>query len=383
MASANNEWGRTFNNVASGLAALAGILAIVITSITSCQVRELSQQQDAAKLIGDLTKNLTDKKIGRDVSMLALEHTLNPDEKADTATQRKMLLARIATLLIEGSLNEESPDFSHGIDQATMVLQRLVETSGQQCKQYYDKLLDLKASMSAEEDTPANLLSQCGPAGQLAFSTLRQPIEGKTRAGEEATSPSQLAVVNSQDAEAAGLAVAQARVNTQLNELLIENRRKQNIHTQPSRAVLTIHVDKAPDQLQAIKEQLSKERWFVVAGIRVVPSDTRACGTYNSIRYFHRSDQNLAKELRQTLESFKKQWPTDKNIQTLLRGEGNTIPNIQISDLSKWTFAKHVPKASLELWLVRDGKRCASKTSSAGGTASLPITAGGDRAAGS
>jgi hypothetical protein len=104
MANANSEWGKTFNN------------------------RGLSQQQDAAKLIGDLTKNLTDKKIGRDVSMLALEHILNPDAHTDTTTQRRMLLARIATLLIGGSLNEESPDFSHGVDQATMVLQRLVET---------------------------------------------------------------------------------------------------------------------------------------------------------------------------------------------------------------------------------------------------------------
>lgn len=383
MANANSEWGKTFNNVASGLAALAGILAIVISSITSCQVRELSQQQDAAKLIGDLTKNLTDKKIGRDVSMLALEHTLNPDADTDTTTQRRMLLARIATLLIEGSLNEESPDFSHGVDQATMVLQRLVETSGQDCRLYYNKLLDLKTSMTPEEDTPANLLSQCGPAGQLAFSTLRQPIEGKTRAGEETTSPSQLAVLNSQDKEAAGLAVAQARVNTQLNELFIENNRKKNIHTEPSIGVLTLHVDKDPIQVAALTEQLSKKRWFVVAGIRVVPSDNRACGKYNSIRYFHRSDQALAKDLQKALESFKKTRPKETTLQTLLRGEANTMPNIQLSDLSSWTFSKHVPNQSLELWLVREGKRCAINTSSPGGTEGMPIRAGAAPDAGS
>lgn len=362
MVNTNSEWGKTFNNIASGLAALAGVLAIVISSITSCQVRELSQQQDAAKLIGDLTKNLTDKKIGRDVSMLALEHTLNPDGTADSITQKRMLLARIATLLIEGSLNEESPDFSHGVDQATMVLQRLVETSGTECKLYYNKLLDLKTSLTIEEDTPANLLRQCGPAGQLAFSTLRQPIEGKTRAGEEATSPSQLAVMNSQDKEAAGLAVAQARVNTQLNELLIEGRRKENIHTQPSRGVLTLHVDTEPGQLNALTEYLSKKRWFVVAGIRLVPSTNRACGKYNSVRYFHPSDLSLARELQQTLQALQEKRSKDQNLQLLLRGQANTLPEIQISDLSGWTFSKHVPVQSLELWLVREGQRCAINT---------------------
>lgn len=383
MADAKSEWGQAFNNIASGLAALAGILAIIITSITSCQVRELSQQQDAAKLIGELTKNLTDKKIGRDVSMLALEHTLNPDENADTTTQRRMLLARIATLVIEGSLNEESPNFSHGIDQATLVLQRLVETSGKECKHYYDKLLDLSTSMTENEDTPANLLKQCGPAGQLAFSTLRQPIEGKTRAGEEAISPSQLALLGSQDAEAAGLAVAQARVNTQLNELLIENNRKENNHTQPSRGVLTLHVDKETAELNTLKEHLSKDRWFVVARTRLVPADNRACGKYNSIRYFHSGDKLLAKELLQTLRSFKETRSKDAAIKTLLRGEANTMPEIQISDLSNWAFAKHVPKESLELWLVREGKRCAVNAGSAGGMAALPFRAGAAPAAGS
>jgi hypothetical protein len=57
---------------------------------------------------------------------------------------------------------------------------------------------------------------------------------------------------------------------------------------------------KDPIQVAALTEQLSKKRWFVVAGIRVVPSDNRASGKYNSIRYFHGSDQALAKDLQNT-----------------------------------------------------------------------------------
>ena len=368
-----NNWGNWFNNICSGLAALAGIAAIVVSSITSLQIKDLSQQQDSARLIGDLTDSLISKKIGRDVSLLALEHTLNPESGIDQTVRSRILLARIATVLIEGSLNEDSADFNNSVDHAALVLRRLITSSGDDCETFYssynslDRLKGIRqtsqqAQGAATKATPeaGALLETCGPAGQLAMTTLSKAIQGTTTTGEQAISPSQLAHADKWDADAARSALVQSRINTKLSTLTIEQARQKNPNALPSLGVVTIHVDHAPESpsLQRLIGQLSKDRWFIVAGIRTVPATDRSCGSHSSVRFFRDSDLPLAKELVQSIARHQNEQRRDHSLQKLLEGEGNQRPGILLSNLSTWRHANHVPPATMELWLMQKGKAC-------------------------
>jgi hypothetical protein len=81
----DSERGRTFNNIVSGIAAIAGTIGLVVATITSNEVNKLSQQSRTAGLVGDLTDKLTSKQLGRDISLLAIEHMLNTEPGKDKA----------------------------------------------------------------------------------------------------------------------------------------------------------------------------------------------------------------------------------------------------------------------------------------------------------
>ncbi|WP_159819779.1 hypothetical protein [Cyanobium sp. Copco_Reservoir_LC18] len=375
----DTERGRTFNNIVSGIAAIAGTIGLIIASITSNEVNKLSQQSRTAGLVGDLTDKLTSKQLGRDISLLAIEHMLNTEPGKDKAPRDKLLLARISILLIEGSSGEESihaqnsnsrlasatqTQFNHGVDQAARVLNRLVQSSGEDCHAYYQQqVFQLNLKLGGRNLTPVSAIeAHCGEAGTLAIEALRKQVEGKDSNGEPSVSVSQLALDPVPDPRLVAASLAQARVVNQLNAVRLEADHARSPYTEPSLAVVTVHLDdpSIAARLEPLLLQLSDKRWYIVSGVRVVEPSASSCGPYNSVRFFHRGDIDLARKLIAQIETLK---PASAPVAALLAGSGNTKPGITPIDLSAWTYARSVPAGSMELWLASKGSRCQAAVS--------------------
>ncbi len=373
---ADSERGRTFNNIVSGIAAIAGTIGLIVATITSNEVNKLSQQSRTAGLVGDLTDKLTSRQLGRDISLLAIEHMLNTEPGKDKASRDKLLLARIAILLIEGSSGEESinaqntnsrhasttqTQFNHGVDQAARVLDRLVQSSGEACNDYYQQqVFNLNLKLGERDLTPAaEIEADCGEAGALAIDALRKQVEGRDSNGEQAVSVSQLAQDPITDPKLVAGSLAQARVVNQLNAVRLETAKAKSPYTEPSLAVVTVHLDNPSiaEQLKPILFQLSAKRWYIVSGVRVVEPSSRSCGQYNSVRFFHKADIDLSNKLIAQINALK---PTSSSVRALLAGSGNAKPGISPIDLSSWTYARSVPQGTVELWLASKGTSCQS-----------------------
>lgn len=363
------ERGRSFNNVASGIAAFAGVIGLAVSTHLSSEVNKLTAQSRTAGLVGDLTDKLTSKELGRDISLLALEHTLN-SKPGNEYSPDKLLLARIATLLIDGSPGEDAindqknnthhakttqSQFNHGVDQAARVLARLIESSGETCKNYYDQILDLDSKLTASK---SDIEMQCGEAGALAIETLRRQIKGKDIDGETTFSASQLANENISDPSRVASSLAQVRVVNQLNQARLESDYSANPNTDPSLAVVTVHVDgkSIKKELESLLKFLSQNKWYIVSGTRVVEPSAESCGEYNSVRFFHESDRERAEELISLINSSKLRFSAD--IQKLVSGTNNTKEGLTPIGLQGWRFSSSVPERSLELWLAAKGKEC-------------------------
>ncbi len=376
----DSERGRTFNNIVSGIAAIAGTIGLVVATTTSNEVNKLSQQSRTAGLVGDLTDKLSSKQLGRDISLLAIEHMLNTEPGKEKAPRDKLLLARISILLIEGSSGEESinaqntttgiasvtqTQFNHGVDQAARVLNRLAQSSGEACNDYYQQqVFSLNLKLGGKNLTPAaDIEANCGEAGALAIEALRKQVEGKDSNGDQATSVSQLAQDGITEPRLVASSLAQARVVNQLNAVRLEAAHAKSPYAEPSLAVVSVHLDDPAiaGQLEPLLLQLSAKRWYIVSGVRVVEPSAGSCGQYNSVRFFHRADTDLARKLITQIDSLK---TAASPVHPLLAGSGNTKPGISPIDLSGWKFSRSVPQGTVELWLASKGNSCQSSVGS-------------------
>lgn len=378
----DSEFWQKFNNFASGAAALGGIAALVVSGYTSHQVSTLSRLHSTSQLIGDLTDNLTSKKMGRDVSLLALEHALNSENSGDIRDNSKLLLARIASLIIhqasveddmlaadnsditESLISGSKREFGNSVDQATQVLQRLIRKSDNDCNALYDSKIQLQATPpDANAATPPSLSAKCkNEAASLAINTLEKAILGQSPTGRAIESPSQLALAlqETKDPTVVSTVVAQARVNSLVSEKILEDSRRGNHKTEDSLAVVTIHIDSESNMefAREVQDRLSEKKWFVVAGVRSVSPTSPSCGDANSVRHFHARDSALADGLIRDLEAISKDSKIDQALSRLVKGEGNAESGIKKFDLSDWKFASAVPPQNVELWLVSNGMEC-------------------------
>jgi hypothetical protein len=363
---------------------VGGLLALMVSCSTSQQVADLSRIQKSSELIGDLTDNLTSKEEGRDVSLLALEYTLNPsyheqgkgwwpinlNGKSDLSRSRT-LLARIAMLLVNTSIEpaqeasststtlrpKESEKFSDSIVQATGVLERILLTSdSQKCKQYFN------AKTKLSENNNSNLLKieeECEPeAERIALRILTNNLKGDSSAGGKA-SPSQLALSEVKDSSVAAPAVAQARVNNQLIRSIRSKGIDEGQSVAVPRAVITYHTDEESnkDSLRPLQKRLSDKGWLAVPVIRIVPATDKACAEENSVRFFHSEADELASALITDINGTTGN-EDNPRLDELIAGKANKSGGITEYDLSKWKYAKAVPQQSMELWLVSKGKSC-------------------------
>ncbi len=359
-----------FNDIMSGVAALTGVLAVVISTITSNRINKLSQHARAADLVGNLTAKLTSQELGRDISLLALEHALNVDQTVNQSVLDKRLLARIAALLIEerpiGADAQQQQHFSSSVDRATEVLRRIIETDEPCLTSYYDyqSITSAKANQprNAEDSSPPDAPTECRDGSAIAFKTLVRQLLGFSVASSDLVSPSQLAEIGGGDPALSTLAagvVAQSRVLSNLSNASIDAASRRDPAAEPAKAVVVVHIDSAkPDRIEAVGRitgQLSTDRWFVVASPRVVLPTARSCGESSSVRFFHKADEALAAGMIADLERIRE---ADARVAPLISGSGNRQPSVQAVDLSGWKYAQSVPRQNLELWLISKGKAC-------------------------
>jgi hypothetical protein len=153
--------------------------------------------------------------------------------------------------------------------------------------------------------------------------------------------------------------LAQARVVNQLNAVRLETAKAKSPYAEPSLAVVTVHLDdpSIAERLKPILIQLSAKRWYIVSGVRVVEPSSRSCGPFNSVRFFHKADNELAGKLIAQIAALT---TTSSSVRTLLSGSGNTKPGISPIDLSEWKYARSVPQGTVELWLASKGTSCQS-----------------------
>lgn len=133
--------------------------------------------------------------------------------------------------------------------------------------------------------------------------------------------------------------LAQARVVDQINAVRLEAAHAESPYTESSLAVVTVHLDdpSIAEQLEPLLRQLSAKRRYIVSGVRLVEPSARSCGQYNSVRFFHKADIDLAKKLIAQIETLK---PPSTPVSSLVEGSGHTRPGIMPIDLSTWTYSR-------------------------------------------
>jgi hypothetical protein len=113
-----------------------------------------------------------------------------------------------------------------------------------------------------------------------------------------------------------------------------------------------IHYDdpEAVEPLTAVAERLSGSGdYFVERTLRHVPSNDKACATSSQVKFFHKVDEELARNLVAA---------ANKSIDPQRRTDWSIDASTRLTDLSKWSLAAKVPRGRLELWLISDGPSC-------------------------
>lgn len=357
------------------LTAIISAVCLIITTTNSCTINNLDQRKASAKLVGDLTGHLSEGKAQRDISLLALEHTLNPEPNKDHYNKDKLLLARITSYIIaepktfntndsETSAtnilpNQDIVNKSLGdIKVATRILRDMIYKSEQSvCKDEYEKF----TKVNPDALNLGDLSKACGSEAYdiAAQSLIKNELLNKD-SSNQTPSISTLAL----DERASKQGAAPGPTNTEPanpNQVLpsiakatvldVVRQEKAN----DSKANVIIHAVDPPSDVDfdGARIQLADKHWYIAPGTKIVKPTDRSCVEYSSVRFFHADDKLLANDLR-------------KDTINVLNGSNIRLTSPQSSDkkiiglidLSDWSYAKSVPKKTLELWFTTEGTNC-------------------------
>ncbi len=368
--------------------AVISSICLVLTTANRCTIDSLNQKKATAGLVSDLTEDLALNKARRDISLLALEHTLNPVLHKDHHNNDKLLLARITSYLITNpqisSIN--SSEFTKNnrgtipgqntltnkavvnsslgdITVATRILADMIlESKKENCINEFHKLDGVNP-----EQLNLNLLeSRCGRAYTAAAQGLIKGRSLDKDANNPSPSLSTLAFAEQESEQPNDAAspnqvlpsIARATVIDVLRQKKLSNEAEKNDSSnQPknSLANVIIHVDNRSrlNKLNDVRNKLSKENWYIAPGTKVVKPTEPSCAEYSSVRYFHDDDHQLAEDLKK--QTIKELIETD-NLGKLTQIKNKDL--VKLINLSTWTYAKSVPNKTLELWLATEGKTC-------------------------
>lgn len=205
--------------------------------------------------------------------------------------------------------------------------------------------------------TSVQRLAEITPTGagdfQLPLSSqiTTSPIEseaGAATAGDGAAGID-LERMSQDDIRAASEIVAGAVVLDQQKRMVSERHGKL-----PGLPHVFIHYDdpEAVEPLKILAERLSGSgAYFVDRTLRYVAPNAKACAPSSQVKFFHQADRELAENLVAAANS---------DIEAQQRTDWSLDASTGLTDLSNWSLAAKVPRGQLELWLISDGPSCRS-----------------------
>jgi hypothetical protein len=203
--------------------------------------------------------------------------------------------------------------------------------------------------------TSVQRLAEITPTGaddfQLPLSSqiTTSPIEseaGAATAGDGAAGID-LERMSQEDIRAASEIVAGAVVLDQQKRMVSERHGKL-----PGLPHVFIHYDdpQAVEPLKTLAKRLSGSgAYFVDRTLRHVPPNAKACAPSSQVKFFHQADRELAEDLVAAANS---------DIEAQRRTDWSLDASTGLTDLSNWSLAAKVPRGQLELWLISDGPSC-------------------------
>lgn len=207
--------------------------------------------------------------------------------------------------------------------------------------------------------TSVQRLAEITPTGagdsQLPLSSqiTTSPIESKAGAATagDGASGIDLERMRQDEIRAASEIVAGAVVLDQQKRMVSERHGKL-----PNLPHVFIHYDdpQALEPLKTLAERLSGSgAYFVDRTLRHVPAGARACAPSSQVKFFHQDDREAAEHLVAAANTGSDAGrPNDWSIDA----------STGLIDLSNWSLAAKVPRGQLELWLISNGSSCRPST---------------------
>jgi len=370
-------------------------VCLVFTTINTYAINSLNQARGTAGLVGDLTDDLTKDKARRDISLLALEHTLNPELHKNHDHNDKLLLARVASYLITNpqlprvqtaqfkqTEKEDNAQISNttyneyevykgkgDIEVATRILTDIIYKSKEdECIKTIENFLGINNNQDQTTLEKRLRKQKCGRALAKAALGLKdgssidqnvnsQPQSLSTFAIAEDVSDQSVDAINSNQIFQS---IAKATIIKKINQKQLSYKASlPNTHPpDQTKAVVLIHIVDSQDEetnLDDFREKLSKEDWFIASGTKVVKPTEKSCTEHSSVRFFNSDESSLAEELRQQVNGLLESKDSEESEGTF---EVINKDKQGVRDLSEWSYAESVPDKTFELWLTKKGEKC-------------------------
>lgn len=356
-----------FNNIISGLGALAIAVIGYFTYSHNRQLSNIDSVFNASKLIGDLVNSLTEDSLKRDIAVLAVSHSLTSDHKNSDINNIHLayeITERIAYKTINehkqkvekynssNSTNRNNSDDKlfdltnyqiNLINDLTIVLDKnrkigkTLDTYNGDSNLFtkeedFAKRSQLLANRSAEIYAEFIILSDYNYSlNQEDLDSLRiKKIQEK-----KGLNRNQINRMNLASREI----ISNAANNKNTIFTIFDNRifyYKDN-----NRKLTTFDIEKhLKESLFATESSVDNSNWYISETYKSVKIKDTGC--VSSIRYFHNSDKDTAEELKEKLQS------TENKFGRLVENTFETL------DLTEWTKTNgiDVNQGQLEVWLM-------------------------------
>jgi hypothetical protein len=393
---------------------------LLVGVATLLGVSTLSSRMSTSEMLLNQIENLQkDESLPRNMSILAIEHTLSSRSPLEGVHHDLLLTHVLGEVLMHdkakgGLLGENGEAGRQRLAQIHRILLASIRDLNPRCAAGFATLADASAGpgheldfrSSRDEVDPSERLARviaspaCRQAAALGFWTgwwpgkaahdevLRTSVQRLAAITPTAPAAAQLPlsslittspVANQAGGEAIDLEglsedeirsaseiVAGAVVLDQQKRMVAEKHGKL-----PDLPHVFIHYDdRALEQpLQAVARQLSGRGFFVDRTLRYVAPDAKACAQRSQVKLFHEGDRPVAEALvaalAEALVAAANQAESDAGQAVpkavwAIDPANPQDPPAGIADLSTWSLASKVPRGQLELWLISQG--CAAGT---------------------
>lgn len=385
---------------------------LLVGLATLLGVSTLSSRMSTSEMLLNQIENLQeDESLPRNMSILAIEHTLSSRSPLEGVHHDLLLTHVLGEVLMHdkakgGLLGENGEASRQRLAQIHRILLASIRDLNPRCAAGFATLADASAGpgreldfrSSTDEVDPSERLARviaspaCRQAAALGFWTgwwpgkaahdevLRTSVQRLAEITPTAPAAAQLPlsslittspVANQVGGEAIDLErlsedeirsaseiVAGAVVLDQQKRMVAEKHGKL-----PDLPHVFIHYDdRALEQpLRDLARRLSEQGFFVDRTLRYVAPDAKACAQRSQVKLFHEGDRRVAEALVSAANQAVSAADTDvPKAVWAIDADDPQDPTTGITDLSTWSLASKVPRGQLELWLISRG--CAAGT---------------------